>query len=562
MLSYCVMHCPKSHTLIFFLTLIILPCTIFALSGSWQLLQRNVGISAMHMQLLSNDRVIMFDRTNFGPSNLSLPPNNCRHNPQDEYLPVDCTAHSAEYNTLTNSIRPLSIITDTWCSSGAVLSNGQLLQTGGYKDGERVVRTFQPNCSTDDCDWEEIPNVLLQHRWYASDHILPDGSVIILGGRRVFNYEFFPKTPSTSTLTPFPFLREVNDRGVENNLYPFMFLNIDGNLFVFDNNRAVLFNYKTNEVVRTYPTVPGGDPRNYPSTGSAVLLPLKKLETGDRVEAEAEAEAEAEVLICGGARRGAYEEAIRGQFLPALNSCARMKINDPNPTWSMETMPMPRTMGDMVVLPNGDVLIINGAQSGSAGWELGRDPALNPIIYHPDNVVGSRFEVTNPSTIPRMYHSCAILLRDGRVLVGGSNPHQFYNFTNVLFPTDLRLEAFLPPYMDPTLSSLRPNISSVGSSTEIKYGKILKVKFTIEGVVNLASIKVTMVRPSFNTHSFSMNQRLLVLTNTTAVKQSSQGRFQLKVKTPESSNIAPPGYYMLFVVHQNVPSHGIWVQIM
>ncbi|KAL9234718.1 hypothetical protein vseg_009556 [Gypsophila vaccaria] len=552
-----------SYILIFCVILLICPYTILALGGSWQLLLKNVGISAMHMQLLNNDRVIMFDRTDSGASNLSLPDGQCRHNPRDQYLTIDCTAHSAEYDTLTNTIRPLNILSDTWCSSGTVLGNGVLAQTGGYNDGERVVRTFQPtNCSgttsTNNCDWVEIPNGLFEHRWYASNHILGDGSSIILGGRRGFSYEFFPKTPSTSNLTPFPFLAEVNERGVENNLYPFIFLNVDGNLFVFANNRAILFDFKNNVVVRTYPTVPGGDPRNYPSTGSAVLLPIKNLELGDK--------AEVEVFICGGARHGAYVKAASKKwFLPALNSCARFKINDPNATWVMETMPKPRVMGDMLLLPNGDVLIINGAASGVAGWELGRDPVLNPVIYHPDNNIiaigGSRFELMNASTTPRMYHSCAILLRDGRVLVGGSNPHRFYNFTNVLFPTDLSLEAFLPPYLDHTHSNLRPNIISPTSSTNINYGQIIKIRFSITGLLNPGSIKVTMVRPPFNTHSFSMSQRLLVLTNNNIVKAVSLGHFELQVLTPGSANVAPPGYYMLYVVHQNVPSIAIWIKL-
>ncbi|KAK9743452.1 hypothetical protein RND81_03G240300 [Saponaria officinalis] len=557
-MSYCNLYYPKSNTLVFILILFIFPYTILAQGGSWQLLLNNVGISAMHMQLLHNDRVVMFDRTDFGASNLSLPAGQCRNNPRDLYLQVDCTAHSAEYDTLTNTIRPLNIISDTWCSSGAVLGDGRLAQTGGYHDGERVIRTFHPNCSAtnnNNCDWAEISNALFEHRWYASNHILPDGSSIILGGRRGFSFEFFPKTPTTSTLTPFPFLGEVNERGVENNLYPFVFLNVDGNLFVFANNRAILFDYKNNVVVKIYPTVPGGDPRNYPSTGSAVLLPIKNLELGNK--------AEAEVLICGGARHGAYVKAAQQSwFLPALNSCARMKINDPNATWVMETMPKARVMGDMVLLPNGDVLIINGAGSGVAGWELGRDPVLNPVIYHPDNnIVGSRFEVMTAATIPRMYHSCAILLRDGRVLVGGSNPHHFYNFTNVLFPTDLSLEAFSPPYLDPSRSNIRPSITSPGSSTNINYGKTIKIGFSISGLVNPGSIKVTMVRPPFNTHSFSMSQRLLVLTNKSIVKPVSQGQFELEVMTPGSENVAPPGYYMLYVVHQNVPSKAIWVKL-
>ncbi|KAM0038809.1 putative galactose oxidase/kelch, beta-propeller, galactose oxidase, central domain superfamily [Helianthus debilis subsp. tardiflorus] len=74
-------------------------------------------------------------------------------------------------------------------------------------------------------------------------------------------------------------------------------------------------------------------------------------------------------------------------------------------------------MGDMLLLPKGHVLIINGASSGVVGWELGRNPVLSPVTYTPDNKIGSRFEVENPSTKPRVYHSTTVLLLDGRVLV-------------------------------------------------------------------------------------------------------------------------------------------------
>ncbi|KAL2926800.1 Aldehyde oxidase GLOX1 [Bienertia sinuspersici] len=507
----------------------------------------------MHMQLLNDDRVIIFDRTDFGASELPLPHGRCRRDPNDQALQIDCTAHSVEYNSLSNTFRPLMLLTDTWCSSGATLPNGTLVQTGGFNDGERVVRIFQPSCST--CDWFEIPNMLLDRRWYATNHILPDGRTIIIGGRRAFNYEFFPKTtPSFSQLYKLPFLSQTHDPQVENNLYPFVFLHVDGNLFIFANNRAILFNYTKNVVVRTYPTIPGGDPRSYPSTGSAVLLPLENLELGSNIEME--------VLVCGGAPPGSYLKALnKGQFLPALNTCARMKITDPNPSWVIETMPKPRVMGDMLILPHGDILLINGAGSGTAGWELGRDPILNPIIYHPDHAPGSRFKVQKPTKIPRLYHSSAILLRDGRVLVGGSNPHRLYNFTNVLYPTELSLEAFSPPYLDPSKFGLRPIITLPYSGCKIQYGKALQVKFLIKESINQDSIKVTMLRPPFNTHSFSMSQRLLVLTIMKRVQQTGPGQYQISVMTPGSANIAPPGFYLLFVVHRSVPSIGIWAQL-
>ena len=518
-----------------------------AAGGEWELLLQNIGITAMHMQLLHNDRVVIFDRTDFGESNISLPDGKCRNDPDDTVLSIDCTAHSVEYDVATNSIRALTVQTDVWCSSGAVMANGYLIQTGGYNDGERVARIFKP-CSS--CDWEEVPLALAARRWYATNHILPDDRQIVIGGRRQFNYEFYPKSGYARNAYSLPFLVETNDPKIENNLYPFVYLHTDGNLFIFANNRAILFDYSNNVVVKTFPTIPDGDPRCYPSTGSAVMLPLNLQEPSIEVE----------VLVCGGAPKGSFTQASKGNFVGALKTCARIKITDPSPQWVMETMPLARVMGDMTLLPNGDVLIINGASAGTAGWEYGRDPVLNPVLYKPDKPIGSRFEVLNPSTIPRMYHSSAILLRDGRVLVGGSNPHIYYNFTGVLYPTELRLEAFSPEYLDSGYSNLRPIIISPASQSNIGYGQDLTVRFSLTGTLNPDMLSVTMLAPSFTTHSFSMNQRLLVLKSGN-VKNLEKSTFTISVTTPGSVNLAPFGYYILFVVHQGIPSEGIWVQI-
>ncbi|XP_021284220.1 aldehyde oxidase GLOX1-like [Herrania umbratica] len=267
-----------------------------------------------------------------------------------------------------------------------------------------------------------------------------------------------------------------------------------------------------------------------------------------------------EVLVCGGAPKGSYLQAVRGKFIAALKTCARMTITDPNPQWVMETMPMARVMSDMILLPNGKVLIINGAGSGSAGWELGRNPVLSPVLYLPDNKIGSRFETQTPTTIPRMYHSTAVLLRDGRVLVGGSNPHTFYNFTGVLFPTELSLEAFSPAYLDSKFNTLRPTIVAPKSSSGIQYGEKLTVQVVITGKVAPNLVSVTMVAPSFTTHSFSMNQRVLVLGND-KVTASGKSTYNIDVTTPRSDNLAPAGFYLLFVVHQGIPSQGIWVKL-
>jgi hypothetical protein len=275
-----------------------------ARDGEWELLHASVGISAMHMQLLYNNKVIMFDRTDFGPSNLSLPDRRCRNDAADNALKVDCTAHSILYDIGTNTFRALTIQTDTWCSSGAVLPDGTLIQTGGYNDGDHIIRSFTP-CMDENCDWIEFRKHLTNRRWYASNQILPDGRIIIVGGRRQFNYEFYSQIQEDFTSSSpgstfwLNFLLETVDQS-ENNLYPFLHLLPDGNLFIFANTRSILFDYNQNRVVKEFPRIPGDDPRNYPSSGSSVLLPLDE-NYGNVV---------AEIMVCGGAPRSGFLQVI------------------------------------------------------------------------------------------------------------------------------------------------------------------------------------------------------------------------------------------------------------
>ncbi|CAI9101289.1 OLC1v1038581C1 [Oldenlandia corymbosa var. corymbosa] len=391
---------------------------------------------------------------------------------------MDCTAHSVEYDVVKNIVRPLTVLTDVWCSSGSVMPNGTFYHTGGNGGGGNVVRVLNPCSSGGLCDWNERPNALLAARWYASNHVLPDKRQIIIGGRGQFNYEFYPKNSLTNKLFALPFLSQTNDPGAENNLYPLVIQNVDGNLFFFANNRAILFNYKTGSVLKTYPTLPDRNPRSYPSTGSG-----------------------------------------------ALNTCGRMIITDPNPQWVMETMPLARVMGDMQLLPDGNVVIINRATRGTAGWELRQDPIEN-VSFHCDSI------------------------RDGRVLV-----------VVVARMEGLSLEPFSPSYLDPDFDFLQPRIVSPKSQSGIKYGRSFNIRFTVNGTVNTNLVKITMVSPSFTTHSMSMNHRLLELSITQSARFIGKSTYNITVSPPSTTNLALLGYYMLFVVHQDIPSGGIWVRL-
>ena len=79
-------------------------------------------------------------------------------------------------------------------------------------------------------------------------------------------------------------------------------------------------------------------------------------------------------------------------------------------------------MVDGTLLPDGTVIWLNGCSLGAHGFGLGAEPAYEVLIYDPTAPLGSRFSVGPSTTIARMYHSVALLLLDGKIMIAGSNP--------------------------------------------------------------------------------------------------------------------------------------------
>ena len=118
------------------------------------------------------------------------------------------------------------------------------------------------------------------------------------------------------------------------------------------------------------------------------------------------------------------------------------------------------------------------------------------------------------------------------------------DFGNV--PDEKSAEFYSPPYL---FKGARPVITQAPS--QIQYGSNFFV-----GTPDATSIaSVSLIRTGAVTHFFDQNERYLPLSFT----QTSGG---LTVTAPVNANLAPPGYYMLFIVNSaGVPSVAPFVQV-
>ena len=116
------------------------------------------------------------------------------------------------------------------------------------------------------------------------------------------------------------------------------------------------------------PDIPNNVRVTNPFDGTATILPLHP---PDYIP---------EVLICGGTTTSDQipVEQLSSQD-PASDQCIRMTLTPKGikKGWEIERMLEPRMMPEMILMPNGEVVIINGAQTGYSGYASVRDPVGN-----------------------------------------------------------------------------------------------------------------------------------------------------------------------------------------
>jgi len=214
-------------------------------------------------------------------------------------------------------------------------------------------------------------------------------------------------------------------------------------------------------------------------------------------------------------------------------------------------------MIDSLLMPDGNVLLINGAATGLAAFNAVPDmvgssnadnPVLTPWLYSHAAPYGQRFTTgLAESEIPRMYHSSASLLPDGSVLVAGSNPNADVT-TDQPYSTEYRIEYFRPPYY----FMKRPSFT--GTPDTVDFGQ--KFTVTVSNPGKATTFKAAIMDLGFHTHAISLDSRYVGL----VTKYNSATKI-LTITGPPNSFIYPPGPAWLFILGDGIPSNGTKLMI-
>ncbi len=177
---------------------------------------------------------------------------------------------------------------------------------------------------------------------------------------------------------------------------------------------------------------------------------------------------------------------------------------------------------------------------------------LNNGVYTGElwNPATGKWTTMAPEQVTRQYHSTALLLPDGRVLSAGGGICGTCDSVGYLGKNG---QVFSPPYLFKKDGSgdLAPRPEITSAPGEVGYN----APFSIS-TPNPSSIrKVALVRLGAVTHSVNMEQRYVPLSY-------SVGSGALNATSPANSNIAPPGFYMLFLIDSSgVPSVSKMVKV-
>jgi hypothetical protein len=458
-------------------------------TGAWSPVA-NWPLSAIHSIVLPNGKVMTYGTNKNGRPSYGFS--------------YDIWDPAAGLSAGSHTTLPVRTATNLFCSAQTVLpGSGRVLITGGeenglpgggFNDAVNDVNVYDPSTNA----LTRLAGSMSHARWYPTVTTLPNGEVLVHGGRddtdtlRPALVKVYSPASGWRRLTGAA-SKEVYGAGRW--WYPRSWVAPNGKVFIVTkgNRGMYLLDPKGKGAIRRVGTYAR------PSTNNTT--PAAMFDVG-------------KILITRAGGKAAVID-ING---------ATPKVTQ---TGSLRSY---RAWSDATVLANGEVLVTGGASR----YQQLKYATNYAEIWNPKTGTWRRGPSARKA---RLYHSTATLLPDGTVLTaGGGPPGPVVN---------LNAEIYYPSYLFRQDSSGRladrPQIAGVDALT---WGGSFDV--SLGGVDTIS--KVALVRSGSVTHSFDMGQRFMNLSFT-------QSGDTLRVHAPANRNIAPPGQYLLFVFDKaGVPS--------
>jgi hypothetical protein len=435
----------------------------------------SLPIVSVHASLLPNGKILMSEGQSFGST-------------------------AIVWDSTLNSVDSAPAPANIFCNGQEQMADGRILVIGGHvadHTGLPVANIFDPSNES----WTVLPE-MAQPRWYPTATALPDRRLIATSGETncaecdVQIQEIYDASANSwSPLSSAPFLFPY---------YPHVFILPDGRLLVAASAEAPIVSEVLDLNALAWTAVGG---TAFEGGSSAMYLPGKILKTGTSADPDL-------------------------ATVASVGTAYVLDMTQTSPAWhQVGSMAFARTFHNLTLLPDGNVLVTGGGTTTDA---LDVAHAVLPAeLWSP---VTQTWTTLASMSAPRLYHSEALLLPDGRVVVSGGG--RFHDDTE---PTDqFSVEFFAPPYL---FKGPRPAITSAPS--QLSYGQ----NFTVQSPDAARIATVSLIRFGSATHAFNMGQRFIPLSPFSA------GSGSLTVMAPVNANSAPPGNYMLFIVDTNgIPS--------
>ena len=393
------------------------------------------------------------------------------------------------------------------CGHHVFLPDGRLLSVGGGGYGSNPAARWGWKFDPAARSWSRSANSMSESKWYPTANILNDEKVLVTCGNTSGNMDVYDIASDT-------FATMTGDTRHFPNLYPGLHV-LPTSVMVYSRTgwgNAGAGGSASADNQTAFFTFTGPTSGVWSNIATASVNRCK----GASVLLYSSTAPYVRIMVMGGvdnATNNSYE-MLDASVLSPLSS------------WSA-SLPFPdgehRSLCSAVLLPDGSVFLCGGIQRTNSPCA-----AYNPVS---DSWSG---RAALPSI--RDYHSVAILLPSGQVMVAGWQ--------------NTAIEIFSPPYL---FAGARPVITAAPDL--VHHGQT----FVIESPDAPSIAKVVLVRPMAVTHQTDSEQRVLEMPLTHDPAHVTQ----LSLIAPHGGHphaVAPKGYYLLFAVNgAGVPSEGKFI---